>query len=380
MANFCDFTALFANTRSLTEQICAPVRPKDQVVQPVKEACPPIWHLGHSSWIFEEYLLKKVQSNYSFYDENYRKLFSSRHCKTFSRPSLSKVKDYRQHVTNTVLDLLEKESNEQVQDLLERTCDYEKQLQEDLLTHIKLIFWNLPQLPVYRDSFVENEVQEGSQKWLHFKDGEYGISSSHSGSICDSSESRETRTIDHHFSISGQLVTNKEYLHFIEDGGYQNPDLWEPKSREWLGKTEIGAPLYWQKKQQEWLTFTLSGVQPVDPDAPLLHISFFEASAFAKWRNCRLPTEEEWQVAQKKLDWGSRWEWTSTFSSATDLPELLLPSESNKEDASKKMILRGSSIATAPDHTRAFNRKSLFPDERRYFTGIRLVKQIQENE
>lgn len=381
-------TSLFKETRSSTEKICSYLKTEDFVVQPVEFVSPPKWHLGHSSWFFEEFILKKLPE-YSLFDSQFSYVFNSyyesvgaRVIRTdrgnLSRPTVAEILDYRKHVTSAVLDFLQQEEKvtEEQKQIVELGIHHEKQHQELLITDIKYILGNNPLFPKYNDVFRENPIQDFPQKWQKVDSGLYDIGHQNPQDFCYDNELGRHQVFLEEFEISNKLITNKEYLEFIEDGGYEQSLLWHSEGWEWISKNGIFAPLYWHKIEGKWHQYTLNGLQKLILDAPLSHISYYEAFAFAQWKKMRLPTEFEWEIAQKNFDWGSRWEWTSSaylpypgFSKAEGAI-----GEYNGKFMVNQMVLRGGSIATAPNHSRHTYRNFFQAPLRWQFTGIRLVK------
>jgi ergothioneine biosynthesis protein EgtB len=195
-------------------------------------------------------------------------------------------------------------------------------------------------------------------------------------SFCFDNELGRHKVFLHDFSICKSLVTNAEYLDFIEDGGYENFNLWHSEGWDWVNQNSINAPLYWKKSDGEWFNFTLSGLRKMNLDAPVCHVSFYEAAAFAEWKNLRLPTEFEWETAAEKFGWGLRWEWTNSaylpYPNFTKAPGAV--GEYNGKFMINQMVLRGGSVATPPNHSRRTYRNFFHPHLRWQFTGIRLAK------
>ncbi len=379
---------LFTETRARTESICAPLEIEDYVVQPVVDVSPPKWHLGHTTWFFEEFVLKKYQKAYKVFDENSAFVFNSYYESVgekvvrtdrgnLSRPTVAWIYEYRSCVTKAINDLFNNSTDfsEELLNVLEIGCHHEKQHQELLLTDIKYILGNNPLLPVYQDGFQENLKQEFQQEWLPIQEGVYEI-----GHIGDSffydNEIGRHKVYLNKYEISNKLITNREYLEFMEAGGYKDVLLWHAEAWDWLNTENITAPSYWHFVDDKWQQYTLAGLQDLDLDAPLTHISYFEAFAFAQWKGMRLPTEFEWEIAQEKFKWGSRWEWTE--SSYDAYPNYKKSDgalgEYNGKFMVNQKVLRGGSVATSANHTRPTYRNFFQPHLRWQFTGVRLAK------
>ncbi|RKS56083.1 ergothioneine biosynthesis protein EgtB [Gillisia mitskevichiae] len=379
---------LFTETRAQTEIICAPLEIEDYVVQPVVDVSPPKWHLGHTTWFFEEFVLKKFQENYTLFDENSAFVFNSYYESVgekvvrtdrgnLSRPTVAWIYEYRSYVTKAILDLFDDSPSfsEELLNVLEIGCHHEKQHQELLLTDIKYILGNNPLLPIYQKNFEENPIQVFPQKWEAVAEGIYEIGHKGDSFFYDNEIGRHKVYLNP-FEISNKLITNGEYLEFIQNGGYKDVLLWHAEAWDWINSENITAPFYWHNVAGNWKQYTLSGLQDLNLEAPLSHISYFEAFAFAQWKGMRLPTEFEWEVSQDKFKWGSRWEWTESSYDAYPnykKAEGALGEYNGKFMVNQK-VLRGGSVATSANHTRATYRNFFQPHLRWQFTGVRLAK------
>ncbi|WP_148781551.1 ergothioneine biosynthesis protein EgtB [Aquimarina intermedia] len=376
----------FLETRSHSEEICAPLQTEDYVVQPIVDVSPPKWHLGHTTWFFEEFILAKFNDNYkrfhSEYDfvfNSYYESFGERVVRTdrgnLSRPTVEEVYEYRDYVTGHLQSFMEETDNPEVYDLIEIGIHHEKQHQELLLTDIKYILGNNPLLPKYNDTFNENPVTYGKTKYLKIEEGIYDIGYSGEG-FCYDNEQNNHKVFLHSFHIADSLVTNREYLEFINAGGYNKPLLWHAEAWDWIGQNNIALPLYWFKVDSEYKQYTMQGLKELVLDAPLSHISYYEAFAFAQWKGQRLPTEFEWESAQHLFEWGSRWEWTESaylpYPGYSKAPGAL--GEYNGKFMVNQKVLRGGSVATSKHHTRSTYRNFFHPTLRWQFNGFRLVK------
>ena len=383
-----DLLQLFIETRTETEKICSYLETEDYVVQPVVDVSPPKWHLGHTTWFFEEFVLKKYKPNHELFDENTAYVFNSYYESVgdkvvrtdrgnLSRPTVTWVYEFREYVTEAVINLFKNSDNfsQELIEVMEIGCHHEKQHQELLLTDIKYILGNNPLLPVYNKDFRENIVQEMEQQWIKIPEGVYEIGHTNDSFSYDN-ELGVHKTFLHDFEISNKLVTNGEYLEFIESGGYEDVLLWHAEAWDWINRENIKTPFYWHKVDGEWHQYTLNGLQELDPKAPLTHVSYYEAFAYSQWKNMRLPTEFEWEVASEKFDWGTRWEWTesaySPYPGYTKAPGAL--GEYNGKFMVNQKVLRGGSVATSKNHTRHTYRNFFHPHLRWQFTGVRLVK------
>ena len=379
--------SFFLETRQHTETICKSLDIEDYVVQPIVDVSPPKWHLGHTTWFFEEFILKPHKPNYKLFHEDFAFVFNSYYENVgkrvirndrgnLSRPGVAKVYDYRQYVTNEMKDFLSEEISAEIEEILLIGIHHEKQHQELLVTDIKYILGNNPLLPKYNDSFSENPRQNFQREWIEMYEGIYEIGHTNSDEFCYDNELGRHKVYLHDYKISNKLVTNAEYLEFINAGGYKDFNLWHAEGLDWVKQNQIEAPMYWHNIDGEWHQYTLNGLQKLNINAPLSHISYYEAFAFAQWKECRLPTEFEWEVAQENFEWGNRWEWTESaylpYPGYTKAPGAI--GEYNGKFMVNQKVLRGGSVATSSKHTRPTYRNFFHPNLRWQFTGLRLVK------
>ena len=378
----------YKEVRRLTEEICAPLKTEDYVVQPIVDVSPPKWHLGHTSWFIETFLLKPNLQNYTEYDINFNFVFNSyyetlgnRVIRTdrgnLSRPTVEEIYTYRGYVDEHMYRFLEKEENcARFEDLIALGLNHEQQHQELLLTDIKYILGHNPLFPAYSED-GNKEVYENSTGYVSIPEGVYEIGFAREGFCFDNELSRH-KVFLQPYQISTALVTNGEYLEFIEDGGYQDFRHWHLEGWEWVNANQITAPLYWYFIENEWHSYTLSGLRNLNLDAPLCHINYYEATAYAQWAGKRLPTEIEWEAASVQFSWGKRWEWTESA---------YLPYPGFKKDEGaigeyngkfmvNQMVLRGASEVTSPGHSRNTYRNFFHPYLRWQYTGIRLAANL----
>jgi len=376
----------FLETRKYSETLCQPLEIEDYVVQPVVDVSPPKWHLGHTTWFYEEFILKPHAKGYQEFDPDFSFVFNSYYETVgkrvvrsdrgnLSRPSVKKVYEYRNYITVAIQKFFETPRPSTLNDLLEIGIHHEKQHQELLLTDIKYILGNNPLLPPYSKEFEEHVTENHVQDWISMEEGVYDIG--HRGdAFCYDNELGRHKVFLHAYQISNTLVTNAEFLAFIEAGGYTKFDLWHAEGWDWVNQNKIKAPLYWHPINGEWYHYTLAGLQKIDVSAPLTHISYYEAFAFAQWKGLRLPTEFEWEAAQEFLPWGKRWEWTE--SAYLPYPNYQKAAgalgEYNGKFMVSQKVLRGSSVATPPHHARFTYRNFFYPKLRWQFTGLRLAK------
>ena len=382
-----ELLTFFTETRAQTENLCSPLEIEDYVVQPIIDVSPPKWHLGHSTWFFEEFILKNHKPNYQLFNEDFAFVFNSYYETlgkrvvrsdrgNLSRPSVSQVYEYRKYVTKELEDFLFQDISEELIALVEVGIHHEKQHQELLLTDIKYILGNNPLLPSYSDAKKEHEPNTSDPKWIAIKEGLYEIGHKDQSQFHYDNELGRHKVYLHDYSISSALVTNAEYIDFIENGGYKDFNLWHAEAWDWLSTNAITQPMYWHKIDGQWFHYTLNGLQEIEGNTPVTHISYFEAFAYAQYKDCRLPTEFEWEASQHKFNWGQRWEWTE--SAYLPYPDYKKPpgalGEYNGKFMVNQKVLRGGSIATPSNHTRPTYRNFFQTNLRWQFTGIRLTR------
>lgn len=373
--------------RAYFEKLCEPLQIEDYVPQPVPYVSPPKWHLAHTTWFFEQFVLTVYKPDYQVFHKDFSFLFNSYYNAVgdrvfradrgnITRPGVEEVYAYRKYVDVAMEKLLTSNMpSQELFDTITLGLHHEQQHQELFLTDFKYILGNNPIFPVYRDDFSLTEQFNESQGWLEIGEGVYEIGFEGEGFHYDNEEGRH-KVYLHDFAINKALVTNGEFIEFINDGGYQRSDLWLDEGWSWVNENEVKAPLYWYEVDGQWKHYTYSGFKTVDPNAILCHISFYEAWAYAEWKGMRLPTEFEWEVASPKLDWGKRWEWTN--SAYLPYPGFAKPAgaigEYNGKFMINQMVLRGASTATSPNHSRNTYRNFFHPHLQWQCTGIRLVK------
>jgi ergothioneine biosynthesis protein EgtB len=366
--------------------ICSKLEKEDYVVQPVVDVSPPKWHLGHTTWFFETFVLLPNSVAYQVFNENYNYVFNSyyenvgaRVIRTdrgnLSRPTVDEVYKYRNYVDEAMRHLLSNEVSKEVQELLILGLNHEQQHQELLWYDIKYILGHNPLMPKYSDQNIEDEFKNTEKEFANFAEGVYEIGYSGEDFYFDNELGRH-KVYSTEFSIAKGLVSNKEYLEFIEAGGYQDFNLWHAEAWDWVNTNTVIAPMYWYKVDETWKRYSLSGLDNLFPDQPVSHISYYEAAAFAQWKGNRLPTEFEWEIASAQLNWGQLWEWTESaylpypgFSKAAGAL-----GEYNGKFMVNQKVLRGASVATAKNHSRSTYRNFFHPNLRWMFSGIRLAK------
>lgn len=376
----------FETVRQRSVSICAPLQTEDYVVQPVVDVSPPKWHLGHTTWFFETFVLQPNLPGYQVFNPDYNFVFNSyyesvgtRVIRTdrgnLSRPGVADVYRYREYVDAQMSQLLSQPVSPDLQTLITLGLNHEEQHQELLLTDIKFILGHNPLLPVYDASFKESLQPVKETGFIQMPAGIYEIGHTGEG-FCFDNELNRHKVYLNDYSISTSLVSNAEYLAFMMEGGYQDFRHWHAEGWDWVNKNQVKAPLYWHEVDGEWMYYTLQGLQPVDPHMPLTHISYYEAAAFASWKGMRLPTENEWEAAATQLAWGERWEWTESaylpYPGFVKAPGAI--GEYNGKFMVSQMVLRGGSVATPPGHSRITYRNFFHPPLRWQYTGIRLAK------
>lgn len=376
----------YAAVRKHTEEICKPLKTEDYVVQPIVDVSPPKWHIGHTTWFFEIFVLKPHADSYQEFDSNYNFVFNSyyesvgaRVIRTdrgnLSRPSVEDVYKYRKHVDRAMQEFLSTKVTPEVEDLVTLGLNHEQQHQELLLTDIKYILGNNPLFPAYGKLAVSEKDLRHPKGFVNIDAGIYEIGHQGNG-FCFDNELAAHQVYLQTAKVSKAQVTNGEYLQFMDNGGYENFAFWHAEGWDWVNTNKIIAPLYWYKIEDQWMYYTYEGLQKVDLDEAVCHVSYYEAAAYAAWKEMRLPTEFEWEVAAKEFEWGNRWEWTESaylpYPGFARAPGAI--GEYNGKFMVNQKVLRGASEVTSPGHSRLTYRNFFHPHLRWQFTGIRLAK------
>jgi ergothioneine biosynthesis protein EgtB len=314
---------LFKIVRLQTEHICKSLKTEDYSVQPIVNVSPPKWHLAHSTWFFEQFVLVPYLNGYKFFDADFAYLFNSYYNYAgervlrpnrglMTRPTVDEVYHYRKYVSENMNVLLQGNLDKKLIDLVVIVINHEQQHQELLVYDIKYILGHQPTFPKYENSFQLKE-DNCKQEFIAFKEGDYKIVHQ-LDSFCYDNELGEHKSYVQPFQISNKLVTNAEYIEFIEAGGYNNFNLWHAEGWDFIQKNNIKAPLYLCFTNGDWKYYNFKGLENVNPNLPVMHISYYEAYAYAyaEWKGMRLPTEFEWEVATQNLNWGDLWEWTAS--------------------------------------------------------------------
>jgi ergothioneine biosynthesis protein EgtB len=381
----------FATVRAHTEALAAHLTPEDQCVQSMPDASPAKWHRAHVTWFFEEFILRPSRENYRVFDEDFRFLFNSyyeavgaRHPRPMrgllTRPEAPRVTAYRAHVDEAMQRLLPRAPAEML-NLIELGLHHEQQHQELLVTDMLDAFSKSPLAPAVLPGWQEPAGATGPTRFLRCGGGVTGIGHDGDG-FCFDNETPAHEALLADFDIADRLVRNGDFLSFIDDGGYRTPALW--MSDGWAAVQSNGwtAPALWRERDGTWMQMGPGGLAPLDPAAPVRHISWYEADAFARWSGARLPTEFEWEAASdhpamRELT-SHVWQWTD--SAYRPYPGFRPPpgavGEYNGKFMINQMVLRGGSLATPPGHARASYRNFFHPDKRWQFTGLRLARDV----
>jgi len=397
----------YAEIRQSTISLCAPLEIEDYAVQPSAEVSPPKWHLGHTTWFFEEMVLVKYLPDYTRVNDQFSKLFNSYYNTAsghwiqsergqLSRPTVREVLAYRQCVDAELMKFLTQSNpDSEIAFLIETGLNHEQQHQELLLMDIKYILGTNPIQAVYSATTLE-KTPRTPNSWESFTEGIYKTGFKGDGFAYDN-ERPNHKVYLQAFKVRKNLVTNGEYLKFIEDSGYQNPLFWLSKGWDWVKENAITAPLYWQNKGNDWVEFTLHGPQPLDLNAPLAHISYFEADAYANWAGCRLPTEQESELFLREFAQEKRpetrpiyhptqadsidnqvWWWTqSHYSPYPGFKKFDGEiGEYNGKFMCNQFVLKGGCVATPKGHHRNTYRNFYQPHQRWMFSGLRLGQDL----
>ena len=402
----------FRSVRQRTEALCEPLTPEDMMVQSCPDASPAKWHLAHTTWFFETFLLSESLPGYEPFDPDFRWLFNSYYNAvseqplkqlrgSFSRPSLEDILAYRSCVDAAMTRLIKGDLSEDVERRIVLGLNHEQQHQELLAYDIKHAFWSNPLHPAYREGALPESGATQPVQWIGYEGGLVEIGREGEG-FCFDNEQPRHKTYLQPFELASRLVTCGEYLEFMRDGGYERPELWLSEGWDAMRTQQLRAPLYWFEEDNAWRVFTLRGAIDLSSmlTTPICHISYFEADAFARWAGKRLPTEAEWETAAEGLPvegnllesgllhpapapsgtglqqmFGDAWEWTASaylgYPGYAALSGVL--GEYNGKFMSNKMVMRGGSAVTPVSHIRSTYRNFFPPASRWQFCGVRLA-------
>jgi ergothioneine biosynthesis protein EgtB len=398
----------YLEIRNTSLQITEPFSAEDQMLQSMPDCSPAKWHLAHTTWFFETFILSPYISGYKTFDSRYKQLFNSYYKQLgshpyrgarglMSRPSLDEIHAYRAHVDKAMLHHLEV-PDERTAALVEVGLNHEQQHQELILTDIKHALWSMPLRPERAEGPRSVKNAEPLQ-WIEFEGGIREIGHEGAGFSFDNETPRHQVLLTP-FKLASRLVTNAEYLEFMNDGGYRRPELWLSDGWDAVCAQGWKSPFYWEEREGHLFDFSYDGMREVDPAAPVCHVSYYEADAFAHWSKARLPREDEWEVAASQVStngtfleseklrpqpasgqglqqmFGDVWEWTASPYVAYPgfAPAAGAIGEYNGKFMCNQFVLRGGSCATPESHIRASYRNFFPPHVRWQFMGIRLAK------
>ncbi len=408
----------FNAVRNFSLKLSETLQTEDFVIQSMPDVSPTKWHLAHTSWFFETFVLRKGKNNYKPLNENYAYLFNSYYIQAgerfyrpnrglLSRPTVKEVFEYRKYIDVNMMNFFEQADEKVFREfapVIEIGINHEQQHQELLLTDIKHVFSINPLKPVYREVKPGRNSNVPKLEWIEFDEGIHETGFDGNGFSYDNELPRHKEFLQP-YKLANRLVTNGEFLEFMEDGGYKKPELWLSDGIAVVEKEGWNSPMYWEKIGREWWIFKLNGFHKLDLFEPVCHVSHFEADAFARWKDARLPTEAEWEAASYNLPiegnfvenenyhtsplmvsnegsrklhqmFGDIWEWTQSaylpYPGYKTLPGAL--GEYNGKFMSGQMVLRGGSCATSVTHIRNTYRNFFYPQSRWQFMGIRLAK------
>jgi len=403
-------------TRRLSRELAEPLSPEDMTVQAMEDASPTKWHLAHVTWFFETFILVAHLPGYRVFDDTFGYCFNSYYESlgprqprprrgVLTRPSAERVMAYRAHVDEGLARLCEGglEPGSEIARLIEVGINHEQQHQELLLTDILALFAANPLRPAYRAPGPRPaQSKPDTMGWISFPGGIRQIGHDGTGFTWDNELPRHEALV-HPFLLADRLVSNAEWLEFMADAGYRTASLWLADGWTTVNREGWQAPLYWEEREGEWFAMSLEGLQRIDGAAPVSHVSYYEADAFARWAGKRLPSEFEWEAAAADLPltgnsldsrafrtlpapvadgslrqmFGDVWEWTQ--SAYLPYPGYRPPAgalgEYNGKFMVSQQVLRGGSCATPPGHTRATYRNFFYPQQRWQFMGLRLASE-----
>ena len=404
----------FSRVRTATQNLCRTLEPEDYVVQSMPCVSPTKWHLAHTTWFFEQFILVPHVPHYTVHHADYHHLFNSyyqtkgqMHARPerglLSRPTVAEINTYRRYVDDHILKLIESHPSTEIEGLITLGLHHEQQHQELMLTDIKHVFSVNPLEPALIHPGHDGPHPTVTEYQFIQQPGGIQNIGAYGTDFCFDNETPRHGLLLRDFEIANRLITNHEYRAFIEAGGYSDSTLWLSDGWDWIQREAVNRPLYWSADLDS--EFTLGGRQTIQPDAPVCHVSFYEADAFARWAGARLPTEAEWEVTAKmpregnfvdsgKLHprvlnrepgnepaqmFGDVWEWTASNYAPYPGFKPLAGSlgEYNGKFMCNQMVCRGGSCATPADHIRRTYRNFFYPSDRWQFFGIRLARDVQ---
>lgn len=407
----------YKSVRNFFKVLCDPLETEDYVIQSMPDVSPTRWHLAHTSWFFEAFVLQKAIKHYKSLHPQYNFLFNSYYVQIgerftrakrglLSRPTVQEVYEYRDYVDDKVIEFISNSTEDQFSEygpVIEIGINHEQQHQELMLTDIKHVFSMNPLHPVYSDNYTPIVDGIPQMSFRKFDEGLYEIGHPGDDFGYDNEFPRHKVYLES-FALADRLITNREFMDFMDEGGYKKSELWLSDGFSRAEQNNWQAPMYWEKREGEWWNFRLNGFHKVDLNEPVCHISYYEADAFARWAGYRLPTEEEWETAAGNIPlsgnfvendnfhpipllestrlnqmYGDVWEWTMSpyvpYPGYKTLPGAL--GEYNGKFMSNQMVLRGGSCATSLSHIRKYYRNFFYPESRWQFMGLRVAKDIR---
>ena len=408
-------TSRYSEVRATTRALVAPLSPEDCAIQSMPDASPAKWHLAHTTWFFETFVLAPNQAGCKPFNPAFKVLFNSyyngvgdKHPRPerglLSRPALHEVLAYREHVDHEMQKFLGgRVLAPELSALITLGVHHEQQHQELILTDLKHLLSCNPLRPAYQKQWPLTPIDPRKPTWIGVAGGLHEIGHEGAGFAFDNETPRH-RVFVEDFEIASNPVTHGDFIAFIEDGGYRRPELWLSLGWDTVTARKWEAPMYWEKRDGQWMTFTLRGPAPVEPNTPVCHVSFLEAEAFARWAGARLPTEAEWEIAAAEAPrdgnflesgayhplalreaqpagvpaqmFGDVWEWTRSdygpYPGFRPAPGAV--GEYNGKFMCEQYVLRGGSCATPASHIRATYRNFFPPDARWQFSGLRLAR------
>ena len=387
-----DLVEAYLAVRNETERRAATLSAEDQLIQSMPDASPAKWHRAHTTWFFEQFLLSAHCPGYQPFHPDYAFLFNSyyvsagpRHARhrrgDLTRPAAEDITAYRCHVDAAVVKFFQSAGQEtltRIAPLVEVGLNHEQQHQELMFTDILHAFAQNPILPAYDPAWQFPASTRSGEEWVALNEGIYSIGHAEASFHFDN-EKPAHRALVGPVKLARNLVTNAEWLAFMQDGGYSTPTLWLMDGFAVVNNEQWQAPLYWRQFDGQWHVMTLAGLKPVDPAAPVCHVSYYEADAFARWSGKHLPTEMEWEVAARASQlndaFGIIWQWTR--SAYSPYPGYRAADgalgEYNGKFMVNQLVLRGSSLATPDGHSRITYRNFFYPHHRWQFSGLRLA-------